>query len=86
MNDNTNDPTEGIRRIEVAVLNATASPERQETEAQHGQCWDTTELQRDFTVTGFLAPYVVVTRKSDGVKGTLQFQHSPRLYFNWSAE
>jgi hypothetical protein len=45
--------------------------------------WDTAELQRDFNVVGFLAPFVVVTRKSDGVKGTLEFTHQPRVYFNF---
>jgi hypothetical protein len=29
---------------------------------------------------------VVVTRKSDGVKGSLEFRHSPRVYFNWQAD
>jgi hypothetical protein len=47
------------------------------------QTWDTAELQRDFTVVGFAAPYVVVVRKSDNVKGVLEFTHSPRVYFNF---
>ena len=47
--------------------------------------WDTTELQRDFRVVGFLAPYVVVVRKSDGVKGVMQFTHNPRVYFGFEA-
>jgi hypothetical protein len=45
--------------------------------------WNTEQLQEDFTVIGFLAPYVVVKRKSDGQKGTLEFTHSPRVYFGW---
>jgi hypothetical protein len=45
--------------------------------------WTTDEMQRDFTVTGFAAPFVVVVRKSDGVKGTLEFTHSPRVYFSF---
>jgi hypothetical protein len=32
---------------------------------------------------GFAAPYVVVRRKSDGVKGSLEFTHHPRVYFNF---
>ncbi len=47
------------------------------------QTWTTTELQKDFEVIGFQAPYVVVTRKSDNVKGTLEFTHSPRVYFDF---
>lgn len=50
------------------------------------QQWDTTTLQRDFSVVGFLAPYVVVVRKSDGVRGTLQFTHNPRVYFDFIAD
>lgn len=49
------------------------------------QTWDTTQLQRDFDVLGFAAPFVVVTRKSDGQKGTLEFTHNPRTYFNFVA-
>lgn len=48
-----------------------------------GQTWDTTQLQADFSVIGFSAPFVVVTRKADGQKGTLEFTHSPRVYFNF---
>ena len=35
---------------------------------------------------GFLAPFIVVTRKSDGVKGSMEFTHSPRMYFNFVAD
>jgi len=45
--------------------------------------WDTQELARDFEVIGFLAPFVAVRRKADGVKGSLEFTHSPRWYFNF---
>lgn len=48
-----------------------------------GQTWDTTELQRDFKVLGFCAPYVTVRRRSDGRRGLLQFSHSPRVYWGF---
>jgi hypothetical protein len=48
------------------------------------QTWTLAELQRDFEVLGFAAPFVVVVRRSDGVKGSLEFTHSPRVYFGWS--
>ena len=48
--------------------------------------WDTAELQNDYRVIGFSSPYVVVVRKSDGVRGTLQFTHAPRVYFDFVAE
>jgi hypothetical protein len=47
------------------------------------QTWDTAELQQEFEVLGFLAPFVVVKRRSDGKKGTLEFKHSPRVYFGF---
>lgn len=56
---------------------------REEYEAAYGQVWDTTQLQIDFDVLGFGAPYVEVVRKSDGIRGALQFTHSPRFYFNF---
>jgi hypothetical protein len=76
------DPTENIRRERVAEINADPGS-REALEAKYGQVWDTTQLQRDFEVLGFLAPLVVVLRKSDFKKGSLEFQHSPRLYFNF---
>jgi hypothetical protein len=57
--------------------------ERKRLEAEHGQVWDTDEMCRDFTAIGFAAPFVVVTRNSDGQKGSLEFQHDPRFYFNF---
>lgn len=51
-----------------------------------GEVWDTAALQRDFSVKAFAAPYVVVTRKSDGVTGLLEFAHSPRVYFGFVAD
>ena len=48
-----------------------------------GQTWDTAQLQEDFIVVGFAAPFVVVRRKSDGQEGTLEFTHSPRVYFDF---
>ena len=41
------------------------------------------EMQEKYSVEGFMAPYVTVIRKSDSVRGTLEFGHSPRVYFNF---
>jgi hypothetical protein len=79
------DPTEPIRRQMVAEINAVEGS-REYLEQKHGQVWDTNQLQEDFEVLGFGAPFVVVKRKSDGVKGSLMFQHSPRFYFGFSPE
>ena len=45
--------------------------------------WTTNQLTEEFSVLSFVAPFVVVVRKSDGVKGSLEFTHSPRTYFNF---
>ena len=79
------DPTEATRRQMVQEINAEPGS-RKHLEAQHGKVWDTTELQQDFQVLGFMAPLVVVARKSDGVKGSLYFQASPRLYYGFKAD
>lgn len=50
-------------------------------ERLYGKVWNTEELAKDFEVITFLAPFVVVTRRKDGAKGSLLFQHNPRLYF-----
>jgi hypothetical protein len=49
----------------------------------YGQVWDTTQMMDDFDVSGFGAPMVVVTRRSDKQKGSLEFQNFPRFYFNF---
>jgi len=59
---------------------------RLELESKFGQVWDTKELTTDFQALSFLAPFVLVVRKSDKVKGTLQFQHDPRFYFDFKKE
>jgi hypothetical protein len=78
------DPTEAQRRamlrqglptINLAIAQATQQP-----------TWDTEALREAFEVLAFMAPFVVVRRRSDGVKGTLEFTHSPRVYFNWQED
>ena len=77
-----NDATEFIRRERVAEINLEPGS-REALEAQHGQVWTTEEMSAEFQAIGFMAPLIVVFRKSDGMKGSLEFQHSPRFYFNW---
>ena len=77
------DATEVVRRHRLVEINAEPGS-REALEAEHGQVWDTSELSTDFDVLGFMAPFVVVSRKSDGQKGSLEFQHRPRFYFNFS--
>jgi hypothetical protein len=76
------DETEDIRRQMLVEINAEPGS-REYLQAKHGQVWNTSELSDDFDVIGFAAPLCVVSRKSDGQKGSLMFQHNPRFYFSF---
>jgi hypothetical protein len=72
------DPTEQARRDMLASRQPAA-----DLAADDGQRWTTAEMTRDFQVVGYAAPFVVVKRRSDGQVGTLEFTHSPRVYFGF---
>ena len=75
------DLTEEVRRAMVEKM-----PDELVARIRVGErIWDTAQLQDEFEVIGFLAPFVVVRRISDGQQGTLMFNHAPRYYFGWSA-
>ena len=74
-----------VRRVISDEINSSPG-DRQSLEEKHGQVWDTADMQKDFTALGFLAPYIVVRRKSDGVKGSLAFQHHTRFYFSFKED
>ena len=79
------DETETIRKQRIAEINA--NPGSRETlMGDHGEVWTTNQLRDNFEILGFLAPYVVVRRRSDGTKGSVEFQHDPRMYFNFKPE
>jgi hypothetical protein len=88
---NPGDPTELPRRLEIHIINAKYSDDEaeryRELVAEYGidNVWDTDTLTECFIVDGFLAPYCTVTRRSDGVKGSVRFCHSPRFYFDFMA-
>lgn len=77
-----NDPTEGARRALIPTMPAELAARVEAGE----QIWDTQTMQADFEAIGFMAPFIVVRRRSDGVRGTLMFDHSPRWYFGWEPE
>jgi len=79
------DSFEAARRARLAEISAKPRGQR-ELEAAYGQVWDTQELTRDYEILGFLAPFVAVWRKADGVLGSLEFQASPRFYFAFQAD
>ena len=74
----TLDDAEQLRAALVEAVNTGGIPE-----SYRGPVWDTAALQDEFNVQGFAAPFVVVTRKSDNVRGTLTFVHRPRVYFDF---
>ena len=76
------DPTEAVRRTLVTQINSNAAV-RQELEERHGTVYDTEEMREHFEAIGFAAPVIVVRRRSDGTKGSLMFQHSPRFYWGF---
>jgi hypothetical protein len=78
----TGDPTEQARRELLPQMSLELRKRVHEGE----QVWNTKELQIDFEVLGFSAPFVIVRRKADGQRGTLQFTHSPRYYFGWELD
>lgn len=78
------DQAENARRRLVQEVNRDA--ERTKLEEQYGEVLTTSEMQERYTVEGFLAPFVVCRRKSDGKRGTLMFSHSPRFYFGWKED
>jgi hypothetical protein len=71
------DETEDIRRGMIA----NGQPYRDLAQAK--EKWDTDQLREEFEVIGFAAPFVVVRRLADGVKGSMEFTHNPRFYFNF---
>ena len=82
------DRTEPIRRQMVQEINSQVQSnsyddERKRLEVIHGKIWDTDKISKEFEITGFMAPFVVVIQKANNKKGTLQFQHHPRFYFNF---
>lgn len=79
------DTTESARRQMVAEI-ISKEEGRAELEKEYGQVWNTEELSRDYSVEGFMAPYVVVRRRVDGKRGTLTFRHSPRFYWGFEEE
>ncbi len=79
------DQTETIRKSMAKAINCSPGS-REDLKSRYGDVWDTSQLQEHFTVLGFCAPFCVVARKSDGVKGSVLFQHSPRFYHSFTPE
>jgi hypothetical protein len=79
------DQSETIRRVMTAAMNIEPGS-REDLESKYGDVYDTSQLQEHFAVLGFCAPFCVVARKSDGARGSVLFQHSPRFYHSFKPE
>jgi hypothetical protein len=79
------DDTEETRKSLSTLLNS-AQHDRAALEEKYGQVWNTQEAMMDFDFKGFMAPFVVVVRKSDNLLGTLIFQAYPRFYFSFRGD
>ena len=78
-----NDETESYRRARLAEINDDAGS-RADLEDRYWQVWNSDELRASsMEVIGFMAPFVVVRDLETGKRGSLEFQHSPRFYFNY---
>lgn len=79
---NEQDPTEDVRAALVPEMPA----ELAARVAAGERVWTTQEMTAEFETVGFMAPFVVVRRRADGVQGSLLFSGSPRFYFAWRQE
>ena len=48
--------------------------------------YTTKQLQEKFKVLGFMMGLCVVEDKETGEKGSFEFSHSPRIYFNYQKD
>ena len=74
---------EQLRMERLREIQKQGPLDRDQLAELYGQVWDTAQMTEEFDVTGFGAPMVVVTRKSDKQKGSLEFQNFPRFYFSF---
>jgi hypothetical protein len=86
-----NETFDTLRKVMTAQTNGAVESDDKESErarllAMYPDVYDTQELGAKFEVIGFAAPFCVVRRRSDGVKGSVMFQHSPRFYFNFQVD
>jgi hypothetical protein len=83
------DDTEEIRKQLIHEINSRLPEDKKERYldlvCKYGaeNVFDTEALQKNFIAEGFMAPFVVVRRRSDNKKGVMQFCHSPRFYFDF---
>jgi hypothetical protein len=73
---------ETIQREASAAINSNPG-EREILENKYGRVWNTSELQQDFEVQSFAAPFIMVKSRKTGNSGSMTFQARPRYYFDF---
>ena len=72
--------------INTSVEGMTDEEARELLKINFEDVYNTKEVQESFEITGFLAPFVSVIRKSDNKKGMMTFTHLPRFYFGFEED
>ena len=57
--------------------------EKVELEKIYGEVFTTGDAVQKYEFIAFCAPFVEVRCRSDGKRGTLEFQNNPRFYFKF---
>ena len=76
----------GSQRKRLAAYINMKRLERDRLSERYSDIYNSDELTKNFRVESFAAPFVLVTRKEDGQRGTLLFQHHPRFYFQFKED
>lgn len=78
--------TDAIRILAAQYAHLNQTEARVILEKIHKPVWTNDELLDVFEVSHFDPPHVHVIRKTDGVRGTVAFIDTPRLYFAFHPE
>lgn len=79
----TEETAEERAKLEAEV-NATPCT-LEELQRKYGQVWTVEQVEAQFEIEAFCPPLACATRRADGVRGTLVYQHCPRYYWSWEA-
>ncbi len=55
-------------------------------EPPKGQVWTSEQFGQEFEILGLMISPTIVRRKSDGMRGTIQFHGDPRIFFDFRPE
>ena len=76
------DPTVELRKQRAREINSRPR-NRLALHRDFGDVWTHQEMAQEFDIVLWICPLVIVIRRSDGIKGSLLYQHQPRFYFRF---